>query len=65
MQKSHYQGHGRYGRSAGMQRKSNAYLAIIFSIIKNINIWKRFDLYIYYIFEQGDRDLKDGDVVRV
>ena len=53
IQASHHQGHVRYGRSAGMQCASNAYLAIIFSTIKNINMWKPFDL--DYILEQGDR----------
>ena len=60
IQASHHQGHVRYGRSAGMQCASNAYLAIIFSTIKNINIWKPFDL--DYILEQGDRVFKDVDV---
>ena len=60
IQASHHQGHVRYGRSAGMQCASNAYLAIIFSTIKNINMWKPFDL--DYILEQGDRVFKDVDV---
>ena len=60
IQASHHQGHVRYGRSAGMQYASNAYLAIIFSTIKNINMWKPFDL--DYILEQGDRVFQDVDV---
>ena len=43
-----------------MQCTSNAYLAIIFSTIKNINTWKPFDL--DYILEQGNRVFKDVDV---
>ena len=60
IQGSHHQGHVRYRRSAGMQCTSNAYLAIIFSIIKNIHTWKPFDL--DYILEQGDRVFKDVDM---
>ena len=43
-----------------MQCTSNAYLAIIFLTIKNINIWKSFDL--DCILEQGGRFFKDVDV---
>ena len=57
---SHHQGHVRYGRSAGMQCTSNAYLAVIFSKSKYINRWKPFDL--NYILEQGDGIFKDVDV---
>ena len=57
---SHHQGHVKYGRSAGMQCTSNAYLAIIFSTTKNINTWKPIDL--NYILEQGDRFFKDVGV---
>ena len=60
IQGSHHQGHVRYGRSAVMQCTSNAYLAIIFSTIKNIHTWKPFDL--DYILEHGDRVFKDVDV---
>ena len=60
IQASHHQGHVRYGRSGGMQCTSNAYLAIIFSTIKNINTWKLIDL--DYILEQGDRVFKDVGV---
>ena len=60
IQASHHQGHVRYGRSAGMQCKSNAYLAIIFSTIMDINTWKPIDL--NYILEQGDRFFKDVGV---
>ena len=52
--------HHRYGRSTGMQCTSNAYLAIIFLTIKNINIWKSFDL--NCILEQRGRFFKDVDV---
>ena len=57
---SHHQRHVRYGRSAGMQCTSNAYLAVIFSTSKYINTWKPFDL--NYILEQGDGVFKDVDV---
>ena len=57
---SHHQGHVRYGRSAGMQCTSNAYLVVIFSKSKYINRWKPFDL--NYILEQGDGIFKDVDV---
>ena len=57
---SHHQGHVKYGRSAGMQCTSNAYLAIIFSTTKNINTWKPIDL--NYILEQGDKVFKDVGV---
>ena len=43
-----------------MQCTSNAYLAIIFSIIKNINTWKPFDL--DYILEHEDMAFKDIDM---
>ena len=39
-----------------MQCTSNAYLAIIFSAIKNIGLWKSHDL--DYILDQGDRIFK-------
>ena len=44
VQASHHQGHFKYGESAGMQCTSNAYISIVFSIIKNINLWKSLDL---------------------
>ena len=43
-----------------MQCTSNAYLAIIFSTIKNIDTWKPFDL--DYILEQEDGVFKDVDM---
>ena len=60
IQASYHQSNVRYGRSAGIQCTSNAYLAIIFSTVRNINTWKPFDL--DYILEQGDRIFKDFDV---
>ena len=60
IQRSHHQGHVRYGRSAGMQCTSNAYLTIIFSTIKNIHTRKPFDL--DFILEPGDRVFKDVDM---
>ena len=57
---SHHQGHVKYGRSARMQCTRNAYLAIIFLIIKNITIWKPFDH--DSIFGQGNRVFKDADM---
>ena len=43
-----------------MQCTSNAYFAIIFSAIKNIDIWKTFDL--DYVLEQGDNIFKEVGV---
>ena len=57
---SHHQGNVKYGRSARMQCTRNAYLAIIFLIIKNITIWKPFDH--DSIFGQGNRVFKDADM---
>ena len=51
---------GSYGRSAGMQCTSKAYLAIIFLTIKNISTWKSFDL--DYVLEQEDSVFKDVDM---
>ena len=57
---SQHQGRVRYERSAGMQCTKIAYLAIIFYIIRNINIWKQFDL--DYILELEDRVFEDSHV---
>ena len=57
---SHHQGNVKYGRSARMQCTRNAYLALIFLIIKNITIWKPFDH--DSIFGQGNRVFKDADM---
>ena len=43
-----------------MQCTSNAYLAIISSTIKNINIWKPFDF--DHILEKEDKVFKNVDV---
>ena len=58
VQASHHQGDSRYQiESAGKQCTANAYLAIVLSAIKNVNIWKSFDL--DYVLEQGDRIFND------
>ena len=58
VQASHHQGDiCRYGiDSAGKQCTAIAHFAIVFSAVKNINIWKSFDL--DYILEQGDKIFK-------
>ena len=43
VQASH-QGNCKYGESAVMQCTSNAYISIVFSVVKNINLWKSLDL---------------------
>ena len=43
VQASH-QGNCKYGESARMQCTSNAYMSIVFSVVKNINLWKSLDL---------------------
>jgi len=55
---SHHQGDARYPiESAGKQCTANAYVAIVLSVIKNVNIWKTFDL--DYVLEQADRIFND------
>ena len=54
---THHQGSLKYGEYAGRQCTANAYFAIIYSTIKNIGIWKPFD--IDYILEQGNRIFRD------
>ena len=54
---THHQGSLKYGEYAGRQCTANAYFAIIYSAIKNIGIWKHFD--INYILEQGNRIFRD------
>ena len=39
-----HQGNCKYGESAVMQCTSNAYISIVFSVVKNINLWKSLDL---------------------
>ena len=60
VQASCHQGHLPHGDSAGMQCTSNAYLAPIFSVIKNISLWKTYDL--DYILDQGDWLFKSVDI---
>ena len=60
LKRINHQGRVRYGRSAGMQFTKIAYLVIIFYIIRNINIWKQFDL--DYILELEDRVSEDAHV---
>ena len=54
---THHQGSLKYGEYAERQCTANAYFAIIYSAIKNIGIWKPFD--IDYILQQGNRIFRD------
>ena len=49
---SFHQAHTKFGNSAGIQCSCNALYAIFFSIIKNVSVWKSWDL--DYILEHGD-----------
>ena len=51
-----HQGNFKYGEYVGIQCTSNAYISIIYSVIKNINLRKSLDL--EDILEQGDRIFK-------
>ena len=50
------QGHPKFGATAGIQCACNALYTICFSTIKNVSIWKTFD--IDYILERGDETVK-------
>ena len=56
VQASHHQGNFKYEESAEMQCTSNAYISIVFSVIKKINLWKSLDL--DCLLEQGNRIFK-------
>ena len=61
VQTSHHQDHVRYEHSAWVFYQCiPAYLANFFLAIKNVNMWKPFDL--GYILKQGDRVFKDVDL---
>ena len=45
-----HQGNPKYGTTAGIQFTSNAFIAIYFSLVKRVSIWKSFD--------QGDKLMK-------
>ena len=51
-----HQGNLKYGTTAGIQCRSNAFVAICFSVVKRVSIWKSFDL--DYILDQGDKLMK-------
>ena len=51
-----HQGNPKYGTTAGIQCTSNAFIAICFSVVKRVSIWKSFDL--DYILDQGDKLMK-------
>ena len=51
-----------FGATAGMQCTSNAFLAICFSAIKSVSVWKPFDL--DYIFFHGDNLMKSLKVIQ-
>ena len=46
----------KYGTTAGIQCTSNAFVAICFSVVKRVSIWKSFDL--DYILDLGDKLMK-------
>ena len=47
-----HQGNNRFGEIAGIQCTSNAYFAIIFSVIKKVSLWKATE--INYVLDKGD-----------
>ena len=51
-----HQDNPKYGTTAEIQCTSNAFIAICFSIVKRVSIWKSFDL--NYILYQGDKLMK-------
>ena len=48
---SYHQGNLKYGETAGIQCTSNAFIAVCFSAVKNVSIWKSWDL--GFILDQG------------
>ena len=44
------------GTTAGIQCTSNAFIAICFSVVKRVSVWKSFDL--DYILDEGDKLMK-------
>ena len=53
---SFHEGNQMFGETAGIQCTSNAFLAICFSAVKNVSVWKPFDL--DYILYHGDNLMK-------
>ena len=51
-----HQGNSKYGTTAGIQCTSNAFIAICFSVVKRVSIWKSFDL--DYILDESDKLMK-------
>ena len=49
-----HQGNSKYGTTAGIQCTSNAFIAICFSVVKRVSIWKSFD----YILDESDKLMK-------
>ena len=48
---SHQQGILKYREAAGIQCTSNAFIAVCFSAVKNVSVWKSWD--IDFILDQG------------
>ena len=59
---SHYQGILKCGEAAGIQCTSNAFIAVCFSAVKNVSVWKSWD--IDFILDQGRHftEVFKGDV---
>ena len=53
---SFHQGNQMLGETAGIECTNNAFLAICFSAVKNVSVWKPFDL--DYILYHGDNLMK-------
>ena len=51
-----HQGISKSGTTAGIQCTSNAFIAICFSVVKRVSIWKSFNL--DYLLDQGDKLMK-------
>ena len=49
---SYHQGNIKYGETAGIQCTRNAFIAVCFSAVKNVSIWKSWDL--DFVLDQGD-----------
>ena len=52
VQGSHHQCHIQHGRSAAMQHTSNVYLEIIFSVVKNVSVWKSYNIMKVFLVNQ-------------
>ena len=49
---SYHHGNLKYDETAGIQCTSNALIAVCFSVVKNVSVWKPCDL--DFIFAKGD-----------